>query len=571
MSQTQAPQVVETDVLVIGGGGAAARAALAAQEHGARTTLVVKGWFGWTGFRGGGATGCGNDPRWGYSCGLGVPGHPEEEEELNVKLILQAGLGMADRNLVRSMVAEQGEARRDLEKWGAVVAGNFAESDRRRWVQVMPALACAARASDVQVRDHTMIIDLLVEDGQCKGGVGLDESGAPVVFTSKATILATGGDARLFALSCHPSCVTGDGYAMGYRAGADLINMEFMQAFLATVVPTVNVLPCTSYWPQRPRITNALGREFLSDYLPSGCSVEECFEERAWHNPFSTRDRCSHYLDFAVVKEVLAGRGGPRGGCYLQGLDPRKMWHEHREWLIFRGIDASQPMEISSVHQCSDGGLYVKENAESTVSCLYAVGEVSAGMHGADRLGGHMMVNSQVFGRRAGKDAATRAKEQSAPRVSQSTAEPALERIEALRVAQGDRKPGEVLKALQQANWEGMLVVRNEDGLNRTLQKIEEIKAESMPRLSVGSPADLTTALELQNLLLVGEMVGKAALMRRESRGGHFREDFPARDDANWLRVIRFRNRSGDMQMDTFVIDPEWEGLPGDMGKWVWG
>ena len=335
------------------------------------------------------------------------PGKPDEETELNVALIVQAGLGMADPGLVRSMVAGQEGAREDLERFGAVVAGGFKASDRRRLVQVMPGLAYHVRGSAVELRDHTMIADLLAKDGACVGAVGVDErSGEVTLFSARAVVLATGGDAQLYRYSCHPPCMTGDGYAMAYRLGARLINMEYMQAFLGTVHPSLNLLWGGWSWRRYPRVVNARGEKILSKYLPAGIAAEQCLWERGGHNPFSTRDRASRYLDVAVVKEVLAGHGTAHDGCYVEGIDPERVSPEHREWMRYRGIDLGAPLEVSSLHQCSDGGLYVSEAAAANVPGLFAAGEVAAGMHGADRLGGHMMVCSQVFGKRAGREAA---------------------------------------------------------------------------------------------------------------------------------------------------------------------
>jgi len=565
-------RVIETDVLVVGGGGAAARAALAACETGARTTLAVKGWFGWTGLRGAGATGCGIAPWWGYSAGRGVPGKPDEETELNVALIIQAGLGMADPALVRSMVAGQDEARQDLERYGAVVAGGFTSSDRRRLVQVMPGLAYHVRGSAVRLCDHTMVTDLLAKDGACVGAVGIDErSGDITLFSAKATILATGGDAQLYRYNCHPQCMTGDGYAMAYRIGARLINMEYMQAFLGTIHPSLNLLWGGWSWRRYPRVLNGLGEDILPKHLPAGIGAEQCLWERGGHNPFSTRDRASRYLDVAIMKEVLAGRGTPHHGCHVKGIDPAQVSFEHREWLRYRGIDLGAPIEVGSVHQCSDGGLSISETALTSVPGLYAAGEVAAGMHGADRLGGHMMVNSQVFGKRAGLHAAALARARDVTPLGDSVTGAALERIESLRGARGDLAPSQLLATLQRSAWENMLVVRHRDGLTDTLRVLQQLRAEAIPRLSITTPADLVRALELQNLLAVGEMVGRAALLRTESRGGHYREDYPERNDVNWLRVIEIRRDGEQMRLGTFVIDPTWRDLPGDLGDWLWG
>jgi succinate dehydrogenase / fumarate reductase flavoprotein subunit len=182
-----------------------------------------------------------------------------------------------------------------------------------------------------------------------------------------------------------------------------------------------------------------------------------------------------------------------------------------------------------------------------------------------------MMVNSQVFGKRAGLHAAKRARGVDAQPLTESVTSAALERIESLRQAKGNQKPAQLLATLQRSAWENMLAVRNGRGLAETLRVFQQIHAESLPALSIETPIDLVRALELQNLLAVGEMVARAATLRTESRGGHYREDYPERDDPNWLRVIEVRRDEGRMRLKTFVIDPEWQDLPGDLGDWFWG
>ncbi len=182
-----------------------------------------------------------------------------------------------------------------------------------------------------------------------------------------------------------------------------------------------------------------------------------------------------------------------------------------------------------------------------------------------------MMVNSQVFGKRAGVHAAMRARAVDSQPLGESVTGAALERIESLRQAKGNFKLAQLLLTLQRSAWENMLAVRNNGGLTETLRLLQQIRAESLPGLSVETPTDLVRALELQHLVLVGEMVARAAILRTESRGGHYREDYPERDDRNWLRVIEVRCDDGRMRLETFVIDPEWQDLPGDLGDWFWG
>jgi L-aspartate oxidase len=348
--------------------------------------------------------------------------------------------------------------------------------------------------------------------------------------------------------------------------------MEYSQIFIVTIHPTLNLLHGNWCWWQYPRILNEAGDEFLSKYLPSECTMKQCLDERGMHNPFTTRDRCSRYLDIAIIKENVAGRGTPHHGCYVDGLNIEKIPAVQQEWLSYRGIDLKARLEVSPAYQCCDGGLYIRENGQTNVNGLYAVGEVSAGMHGADRLGGHMMVNSQVFGMRAGEHAAARAKDTSLPRVAEETIEPALKNIETLRGLKGTLEPSREIEGLQRICWDNMLALRNNESLEYTIREIQRITAESLPHLSVQNSMQLTKALELQNLLLVGEMVCKAALARTESRGGHCREDFPDRDDANWLKSIKIRKIDDQMQLETYVIDPKWKDLPGDLPVgWVWG
>jgi succinate dehydrogenase/fumarate reductase flavoprotein subunit len=570
-------KVIKTDVLVIGGGGAAARAALEARLAGAEVVLVTKGSLGAIGTRGAGATssamsefGLFATPGWTGPLSGGEKPYasrfhiPIEQAFAN---IIQVGLGMADPKLARILVEEAAGTRSELSSWGA----SFGEAGiRSHGVPIVQALLCHIRRANITIQERTMIVDLLSEYGECLGAVGVEEmTGETVVFNASATVIATGGDANLFKLNLNPPCTTGDGYTMGYEAGAELLNLEFKQIFLGTVYPTKNML--IRALPPNAKLVNVRGEEFLQNYLPEGVSVQECLTQRQLHNPFSTRDTLSRYVDIGIMREVQAGGGTGRHGTYLDRRDSQIPAVERNEFWIYRGVDfVGSLVEVGVCHHSSLGGLRIDENAETTLPHLYAAGETAAGPHGADRMGGHMLLASQVFGARAGRHGATYGKGRKPPIVSNGTLNTVQDRIEVLRHRKGKQNPADVKTKLQEMAYYGMLLVKNKESLNKFLSDLERIKQELIPYLSVVTPQDLVSALELQNLLLLAELEAKVCLERTESRGPHYREDFPQQDDKNWLKSITVKKLNGNPQLDIVALDPNWRDRGNEKVK-EWG
>jgi len=572
-------RIIETGVLVIGGGAAAARAAIEAQQADAETTIVVKGRFGVRGLRGNGATSYGL--RYLYFPVAGRPVKPSEEREIVFKRIIQAGLGTADRHMVRILVDESLEDRKALEKWGVVRPSTIYPLNKgatvqtggiSRWIDPMPGLANVIRGDGkITVLEHTMVTDLLIQDGTCVGAIGIDEeSGEPFLIKASSTIMATGGYAQLFRVNFHPSCVTGDGYTMGYNAGAELMNMEFMQIFPAIVYPTANVLGSLA-WEIHPKILNFNGQEFIQNYLPEGITIEECMYHHSKHGPFSTGD-VGKYIEIAITKEIKAGYATEHDACYLEVSALRRLPKSMQQWYSYRGIDFDKEYaEVSVGHHCSNGGLIIDEHGQTTTPGLYAVGETATGPHGVDRLGGGMMAFCQVFGRRAGKHAAAAARAKGLPVASNQTAESQLKYIAGLKQSKGDQKPLELMNLLKKSTWENLLAVRSKDGLIQLLGEIARIRNELIPRVSVENATDLVQTLELTNLLQVGEIIANVALMRTETRGNHYRDDFTERDDKNWAQVITVKKIAGKMQLDPRKIDDKWSDKPEDLGEGWWG
>jgi len=562
-------ETVRIDVLVVGGGGAACRAALEAEMAGAKVILAVKGSFAGIGVRGSGSSAGGVSDRGGPAY-PGVPAiqgfekknAPQLSMEKDFANIVQLGLGMTDRKLARILSEQAYEAMRPLlEDWsGEIIPRQWGM--KSHGIPIMFGLTRMIRRSNVTIMDNTMIVDLLLKDGQIAGAVAIDEnSGELRIIQAGAVILGTGGKGNLFKHRSTSACTTGDGYAMGYKAGAELMNMEFKQVFPAVIYPTINHFSAWFFVPH-VKITNALGEEYIRNYLPDGITLEDVYKQRSMHGPFSARDSASKYFDVATVIETKEGRANEHDALYVDLTDPRvvdPLVKARHEYFYYRGVRyLEQPIEFNICFHCSNGGIRINENAESSVKGLYAAGETASGPHGANRMGGHMLTSSQVFGKIAGIHAAGQTAGKKAPEPDEATIKEAVCEINALREMRKSEKPSAVTKDLQKLAWETMLVHINEDLLNRAREEIIEIKGNRFVDMNVETTQDLVDALELRNLLLVGEILAETTRMRKESRGDLYREDCPERDDANWLKVIKVKQKDGKMNLGTEVIDPEW-------------
>ena len=570
---------IECDVLVVGGGLAAASAVMHAMEQGVRVCMAVKGRFGAVGQRGAGASSCGTtyhgSPR---VPGPHRPGGYEAEQEYG--RIVTAGLGMVDRTLAQALVEGAEELGEAVSRWG-VVWGK--RGPVGLGYPIVSTLERFIRRAGVEIFENTMVADLLVHEGRCVGAVAVQEaggagrSGSMIVFRSSAVVLATGGDAELFRHNVHPPCVTGDGYAMALRAGASLMNMEFMQIFFCTPFPTKNLYHVW-HGTELGRVRNRDGREFLADYLPEGITVHECVEENLRHAPFSTRDRASRYLAVGMVREIQAGRGTEAAGVLLDPDPPAGlMEREQQRFLLYRGVDITGTIQLTMGHQCSNGGLRIGADAMSTLPGLFAAGEASTGMHGADRIGGNMLACCLVFGAIAGRSAADWSRSHGSPVESGASGRARTDRLTAMLSspasagsAAGDRLAA-MRAGLQQEAWYSALTVRTEQGLTRMLDVLGSLKSELAELGGVGDVSTLIRALELENLLLVGEAVARAALLRKESRGGHYREDFPAMSTAQppEAHLVRW-DEEERLRVDAVPVDPEWTAdmLSIEGGRW---
>ena len=558
MADKRPVEEIRTDVLIIGSGAAALRAALEAQEGGIDVLAVIKGEFRRSGatFHSVAEVGAFNVPD--DAAGAG------DSRETFLDDILTAAQGMANPRLSAILAQEAEGAMRYLERYGVnfdrnedgrylVFRACFSSKPRSHVIQdhfkpIVKALGAEATRRGIKVRDQTMVTNLIVRDGQCYGVHALGRDGEPLVIRAKSVIMTTGGASQLFEKNLYPPDITGDGYAMAHRAGAYLVNMEFMQAGVSLVSPFINLFG-NYLWDAHPSLTDRDGRPFVGDYLPDGITLDAVIQEKERHFPFSSSD-ISRYVEIAVQKAINDGRGTELGGVYLDFLDCRlpavladksrsiaNMWSTTYEWYKAKGADLYRDkVQIACSAHAINGGLFIDENAQSNVKGLFAAGETAAGPHGADRLGGNMAMTCQVFGRRAGKAAAERAKAADHPELKgiDDEREVFLSQFK----GSGGHSLAGLRKSLQQAANRHLLVIRTATGLETFTQHCRTTREALLHDTTIESPKDWVHALELNNLCEVGALMAEAAFDRRESRGGHYREDFPTSDPAQATSIV---------------------------------
>jgi L-aspartate oxidase len=566
----------DTDVLIVGGGGAATAAAISAHEAGARTTMAVKGRFGVPGVRGAGATSNPLADFWTMRT-VGPKGGLFNPPELVHRDMIQAGLGMADVELCRIFVEEAPEAIKRLRAMGLQFQSKV--------LAVMPAVAKSGGTNNIvaiqkaviehtetMVIEHANLTDLLVEGGRCFGAVGVDDWGEPFVIQAGAVVLATGGVGQLFQYSFNPPGNTGDGYAMVLRAGGELFNMEFMQQGLATTWPC-QAMVMLYEMPEPYRLFNRDGKSFVQRYLPAGVTLEEVSQNKALHWPVSCRDHAIH-LDRAIHGEALAGRGTEHDAVQLDLSSARRGFLPEMfvEYMAKFDIDLTRDLlQVQNHHHTSNGGARVDSDCQTRVRGLFTAGE-TMGYQGADRLGGTMLGGSQVFGFRAGRKAAEVANERPAITIHADILDRLLhEPLARLAEANGSARPGDLMRPLQRKMWAELLVEKDAASLADALQYVADDRERLAKDIRICEPMDRVLALEHRNLLDVAEVIILAATMRTESRGSHYRADYPDRDDAEWLTNIFISREDGELRLEKRWINDAWPDQAGDLRILPWG
>jgi fumarate reductase (CoM/CoB) subunit A len=573
--------VVECDVLIIGGGAAAGRAAIKAHDQGASVAVVMKGLFGTSG-----ASAYKIAEIAGYNVADGEVDSSDSPQD-HYEDIMRMAAGMADPKLAKILAEGAIESLRYLEKMEVP----FHKSENGKYMEVLGCFATKPRMHfipghaepivhaqkneiikrGIPVHERTILTRFLVENNTIAGAVGFNSQGEEIVFNAKAVVMGTGGAGQLFSYNINPADITGDGYSLGLHAGAEVINMEFMQAGPGMIYPCKNMFN-SWLWAFYPKVTNGLGEEFLHKYMPEGMTVEQCMDLRSGHYPFSTYDN-SQWIDIAIQTEIKEGRGAAHGGVNVdftgtsadvlpknaRGEELRKSWEITLNWLIEnRKLDLrTTPVEVAILGHAINGGLMIDEKAQTTIAGLFAAGETAGGPHGADRLGGNMILTCQVFGKLAGQSAAEFAKANVLQPLPMCQLEAERKRLSTLKGKQGDFKPHNIKKELQEIMWRYVLVIRSEESLSTAIEKLTELRKKCRENISIQNTKELMHAIEAESLVLIGEVIARAARLRKETRGSHFRVDHPQRDDKSHLYRIITRLKDDSVSSRTIASDAE--------------
>lgn len=532
---------LETDVLVIGAGAAGIYAALEAARAGCSVILADRSLIG----RGGATV----MAQMTVAAALGekVPDH----WSYHLADTLAAGRGLCDERL-SAMVCEEGPLRiRELDAWkvgwardGEKISQVQAPGhDRPRCVYVDvlstgPAVSRTLRTQLNHVKEirrigDLAIVDIVVADGEARGAVAVHVgSGTIVTLAAKSVVIATGGLTRLYRRNSASANMGGDGYALALRAGAELVDMEFVQFFpIGHLAPRLVGMDPIMWDPFRyklgGRLLNANGDMFEESYANE--------DKRSDGTYRLTRDRAT----YAITKEVEAGRGSPAGGAFLSfrhipEAELRRAFGPVIDRLAANGIDLTkQDVEVAPMAHYHMGGVRVSPSLETAVPGLYACGEAIGGSNGANRLSGNAMTEAFVFGARAGINAAARATA-GALAWSDAAAAPIVDMLRGARPADGPN--------LAQAVVDLQGLMADKVGPFRTAEKLEDALAEiasmtrdlgTVPRCGRdGFDTVLLDWLDLRNMLLVAKSVATPALARTESRGAHQRDDYLGIDEA---------------------------------------
>jgi succinate dehydrogenase / fumarate reductase flavoprotein subunit len=556
-------QTYNYDVIIIGAGGAGLRAAIESHERGLRTALICKSLLGKAHTvmaEGGCAAAMGNV-------------YPEDNWKVHFRDTMRGGKMLNNWRMAQLHAQEAPDRVYELERWGALFDrtkdGRILQRDfgghrfarlahvgDRTGLEIIRTLQQKAVSAGIDVFMECKILKLLPDgEGRISGAVGyMRPTGEMVAFTAKSVVLATGSIGKSWKYTSNSWESVGDGHAMAIWAGADVIDMESVQFHPTGMVWPLSVrgiLVTEGVRGDGGVLRNSEGKRFMFDYIADMFKAETAkTEEEAdrWYDDHANNGRTPDLLPRdevarAINSEVKAGRGTPHGGVYLDIASRRpaeyirrrlpSMYHQFME---LAGVDITAgPMEVGPTCHYMMGGVRVDaDTAAATVPGLFAAGEVAGGMHGANRLGGNSLSDLLVFGRRAGIGAADYAEGRAGePSIDSGQIQAVIDEAEAPFAREGGDNPYDIQHELQETMQSLVGIIRTGPELEEALVKLEEFKGR-VAKLSVKGGKvynpGWNLATDLPSMVTTSIAVAQGALNRKESRGGHTREDYPLPD-----------------------------------------
>jgi len=543
----------EADVLIIGAGGAGLRAAIEAHTMGAKVLVASKGKF---------PSGCVTATAMGAML---APFDRQDSVERHIEDTLRGGHYLNDQSLVRILVQQATQRALDLDRYGtefdkadgryslfpytgSSVPRGVLAGDRYRG-GFFKGLVKEAQRLGIDILDEIMITDILKEGNVVAGAFGLDlKTDAVLIIKAKAVVIATGGAGNLYSLTTNIPCITGDGYVLAFKAGAQLADMEFMQSRACMIYPEAmrgTAPPADGCVTIGGRFYNGLCERYMRKYHPEKMELVTRAEMA----------RCTQ-------QEITEGRQSPHGGVFgdLSGV-PLVELAKFNAFLAACAEEnfdpAWQPYEWApGAHHCM-GGIVIDERCETGVGGLYAAGEAEAGVHGANRLAGNALTETQVFGAIAGANAAGKALSSSDTTLSQERIAAITNRMLQILKREEGPDPTEVKNEIASIMSMYVGVLRNEEGLHKAAKSFLAIRSIKIDQVSVGKYRSfrmLSKLLEAENTLLIAELATLAATMRKETRGAHNREDYPQTVE-EWSKNIVFQRIDGKMIIKTNPVN----------------
>jgi fumarate reductase (CoM/CoB) subunit A len=556
-------QVIEVDVLVLGGGGAAVRAAIAAKESGANVAVVCKGVVGRSGAT---PMACPS-----YQAAFAAQ-DPRDNPETAFYDTVEEGRFLGDEDLIEALTLEATERAKDMETYGLKY-----EMANGHWFQVqhpghsyarnLVIMGCGyamnaslkrkAKKLEIPLFEDCMATKILKEGDRVVGVVVVSMRDHKfLVFRAKATILATGGYPELWEFTDTSRDLTGDGVTMAYRAGVSLVDMEMMLYY-----------PTCLKWP--PEIEGTLVQH--EGLINPNYVAAPMLNSNGDRVIPAGLPPCRDELMKIMVTEISEGRGTPNGGVYI--AIPQSPKPKEEIFSLLKKLDSlpyhnlqdlevdvtKQNLEVAPGTHFTLGGVRINSRTETSLAGLYAAGEVSGNVHGANRTSGNALSETQVFGKRAGDNAAQFAAETDYGVINAGEAEAEVLRLQGLlHQTSGQYRPNEIKKKIQHIMHEHMGYRRDADGMKAGLAALQRVQTEDLPKVYVNSTAtfdyEWMEAIEIEMMAEIAQVVIMSGLTREETRGHHWRSDFPDLREEWCKHVITSRGADGDIEVSTAPV-----------------